>query len=155
MTPKAAYQYENNQKKINAYTNSIKEILGRAQQYPLSTDVTAEIKALRDTAPADKKLINLALQEGMSLLQQCKHGGMGKGCSDCHPELKSEEEKAKHHTRHTELHAAVGELFWDFLKNNPGQKMTTTMFEFLSWSAKQVDAGPDHENFKVVMRRGD
>jgi hypothetical protein len=60
-----------------------------------------------------------------------------------------------HHKTHIELHEAVGELFWDFLRNNPNVKMTTTMFEFLKWSARMVDSGPDHEDQKVKVRRGE
>jgi hypothetical protein len=59
----------------------------------------------------------------------------------------------EHHKKHIELHTAVGELFWDFLNNNTGKKMTTTMLEVLSWSAKQVDSKPDHAAQTVKMRR--
>jgi hypothetical protein len=61
-----------------------------------------------------------------------------------------------HQATHTHLHDAVTELFMDFLKNNPIKRMTTTtMHDLLTWSSKQVDAGPDHPEVTVTRRRAE
>jgi hypothetical protein len=58
-----------------------------------------------------------------------------------------------HHTRHIELHSAMGELIWDYLRNKKGSKMTDTILELSNWSAKQVDGKPDHPESTVKIRR--
>jgi hypothetical protein len=49
----------------------------------------------------------------------------------------------------------MGELIWDYLRNKKGSKMTDTILEFSSWSAKQVDRKPDHPETVVKMRKSE
>jgi hypothetical protein len=63
--------------------------------------------------------------------------------------------KEEHHQIHIERHAALCELFWDFLKNSPGKKINADIHDLLRWSAKQVDQKPDHPAQIVTVRQGE
>lgn len=61
----------------------------------------------------------------------------------------------EHTQKHQDLHAAVTELFWDYMNQNSGKKeINTTIHELLNWSSNQVDHGPDHPaQIITVIRR--
>ena len=62
--------------------------------------------------------------------------------------------QAEHATKHQELHVAITELFWDYMVQNPGKRgIKTTVHDLMSWSAKQIDGGPDHPAQFIKYRK--
>lgn len=55
---------------------------------------------------------------------------------------KVESEKQEHQERHEFLHRCFDELFADFIVNAEG-RLGNTIFDLLTWSAKQIERG-DH-----------
>jgi hypothetical protein len=62
MIGKRAYQKELQEKKINAYTAIIRELISRVQKNPM-TDYSGELDKLYKAAPKDRGIIRMAEQE--------------------------------------------------------------------------------------------
>jgi hypothetical protein len=71
-TGKRAAAHELQEKKVNAYTLIIRELISRVQKDPL-TDYSGELNKLYKVAPKDRGLIRLAEQEAYIQVQTKDH----------------------------------------------------------------------------------
>jgi len=50
----------------------------------------------------------------------------------------------EHQERHAKLHLALDELIADWIAHGDGMPSTSTVYDLMQWSYKQVKEGPDH-----------
>ncbi len=57
----------------------------------------------------------------------------------------------QHKRRHQALHAALDELFADYITHHPNQREFTAMpiLKLINWSFKQTET-PDHQENKII-----